>query len=434
MKKVLLITATILVLILCGAYLYFNNTPIQNQPEPLQSVGVIFRDYFPLGGEPVQTENQTPEENTEASNETPSDTPIQQVAERLVQLSNFSISGFDFGSKILTPATSTSQKKTVPVLRYIEKATGHVFERELPTGTPTKIANTTIPGSHEAFLAGSTVIYRYLDDGATIRTFAGTLPTPEEDGSLPEMKGVFFPDNISALTISPDQKKLFYILPFDTGVLGNMSEPDGTKKIKLFDSAFSGWLTQWQNQNTITLTTKASGVAPGYAYLLDVTKKTYSRLLGDIPGLTTLVSPNSKYVLYSESVQNGFLTKIYNVVEGTSIPLAKGTLPEKCVWSSASDFIICAIPETIPGGLYPDVWYQGKTSFIDTFWQINPATGSSNFIQSPFEEKRLSIDAISLRLDQEKSHIYFINKNDETLWQLSLTEPKPEIIPPPLLP
>lgn len=430
MKK-LLIISTIIVLLICGVYAYYSNTPVTSQPEPLKSIGVAFRDFFPLGGEPVATDTTTPPDSTTPDTNEPLPPVIEKV-DPLVQLSTTPIAGFGFTSreKTITEtnsliATSTNIKKSVvriSIIRYIEKATGHIFERELPGGSETQIANTTLPGAQEAFIAGNTALYRYLDtNGRTIKTFSGVLPTPEADGSFPEMKGVFLTDDTLALTPSPDSKKIFTLIPFDSGVIGNMSELDGTKKTKVFDSAFTEWLPQWVNTNSVLLTTKASGVAPGFAYLLDTNKKSFSRLMGNIPGLTTNTSPNMKYSLYSTSITGGFEANIFDIVTGNKIPLTKTTLPEKCAWSKTSAWVICAVPDTIPTGIYPDIWYQGRISFTDAFWKIDVKTGAAVFIESPFKDKKLSLDAINLALDPDESHLYFIDKTKENLWQLSLS-------------
>lgn len=430
MKK-LLIISTIIVLLICGVYAYYSNTPIASQPEPLKSIGVAFRDFFPLGGEPVATDTTTPPDSTTPDTSEPLP-PVVEKVDPLVQLSTTPIAGFGFtsGEKTVTEsaslvATSTGIKKSIvkiSLIRYIEKATGHIFERELPGGSETQVANTTLPGAQEALVAGSTALYRYLDtNGHTIKTFSGILPTPEADGSFPEMKGTFLTDDTLAITLSPDLKKIFTLIPFDSGVMGNVSELDGTKKTKVFDSAFTEWLPQWVGATTVVLTTKASGLAPGFAYLLDTNKKSFSRLMGNISGLTTNTSPSVKYSLYSTSITGGFESNIFDVLSGSKIPLTKNTLPEKCTWSKTSLWVICAVPDTIPTGIYPDIWYQGRVSFTDTFWKIDAKTGVAVFIESPFKDKKLSLDAINLALDPDESHLYFIDKTKENLWQLSLS-------------
>jgi len=429
MKKTLIIIVIVLVALFVGGYFYFSKTPVAEQPEALKPIGVVYKEFFPLGGEPALPNNEVPVENNETpSEETPTDTPT--VHEKITKLSDFPTAGYGFGvkdKKIIDVASDEiagikekSHIEKVPVVRYVEKGTGHVYERELPDGVQTKISNTTIPGIQEAFVLGNTVVFRFLDDSNVIRTFSGLLPKPEADGSLPEMKGAFLPDNIGSLSVNPINTKIF-TLKSNENAEGVISDPDGTKRVKVFDSAFHSWLSSWISTENIILTTKASAHADGYVYSLNTTTKTLSRILGNIPGLTTLVSPNGKYMLYSSGINNGIETNIYDIASQSKISLSTTTIPEKCVWSKTNNWFICGTPDGIAPGLYPDIWYQGKISFVDSIWKIDRANGVANKVSSPFDEKNLSLDSINLSLDSKEENLYLLDKNEENLWQISLS-------------
>ena len=76
---------------------------------------------------------------------------------------------------------------------------------------------TVIPKVYEAYFGnhGQSVIMRYLKaNGKTIETFVGTLPKELLGGDTTEnneVKGVFLPDNIQDISISPDTTKIFYL-------------------------------------------------------------------------------------------------------------------------------------------------------------------------------------------------------------------------------
>ncbi len=149
------------------------------------------------------------------------------------------------------------------------------------------------------------------------------------------------------------------------------------KKVQLFESPFSEWLSGWPTTSLITMTTKPSGSVPGYMYTIDPAKKNLIQVFGGINGLTTLTSPSGKLVLYGNSA---LTLSIYHTDTKTSDVLGIKTLPEKCVWNKTGDTIYCAVPKSINSGLYPDAWYQGEVSFNDQIWKIDVKTGHCSII------------------------------------------------------
>ena len=97
------------------------------------------------------------------------------------------------------------------------------------------------------------------------------------------------------------------------------------------------------------------------------------------------------------------------------------TLPEKCVWGAGSEVVYCAVPKSINQGEYPDSWYQGEISFSDAIWKIDVASGSTTMISDPTTVPGgEDVDAIKLSLDQNQNYLFFVNKKDSYLWELSL--------------
>ncbi len=168
----------------------------------------------------------------------------------------------------------------------------------------------------------------------------------------------------------------------------------------------------------VTLTTKPSSGIPGYMYTLDTSNKNLSQALGNINGLTTLTSPNTKLVLYGD---DNLSLSIYHT--DTKVPQSLGvkTLPEKCAWGSASDIVYCAVPKSVPSGQYPDSWYQGEVSFSDQIWKIDVSSGNAKMIADPSTiNGGEEIDGIKLALDTEENYLFFVNKKDSFLWELGL--------------
>jgi hypothetical protein len=122
--------------------------------------------------------------------------------------------------------------------------------------------------------------------------------------------------------------------------------------------------------------------------------------------------------LYSESTTTGPALSVFNVAKHTSINLNLPGLPEKCVWSTDGVTIYCAIPSNISGQEYPDSWYQGTTSFNDSFVKINTSTLERTTIADSNNETAL--DGTHMFLNDTESELFLINKKDSTLWSLDL--------------
>lgn len=318
-------------------------------------------------------------------------------------------------------------KETVPAVRYVKRSSGHLYQTFLDdldkseTERVAKLSVTTIPRIQEAFIGGGggNVILRYLaDDGRTIETFSGLLT---KNGTEGELEGVFMPQNILDVSVSPDKENFFYLALNGDRVLGIVSDFDSGDKKQVLKSFFTEWLSQWIDNKDILLTTKASGLAPGFAYILDSKTKTLEKVMGDVAGLTTLAAPSGDTILFSRSTTDSFLTGILNIEDGYEmIDLEVATLPEKCVFASSPLALYCAVPESIPTETYPDAWYQGLVSFSDSLWKIDPETGTADLITSLSGEAKEPIDAVDLKINKEESFITFINKNDSTLWSYEI--------------
>ena len=318
--------------------------------------------------------------------------------------------------------TNTDKTKST-LIRYIQRADGNIFETKTDTLAVNRISNKTIPKIYEAIWgnAGDAVITRQLkDDNETTESFAAKL-SGNASSTERELSGVYLPQKISVLTISPDKSKMFYLYPTNGGIGGIFAGADGSKKTLIFESALSEWLASFADNKTIVLTTKPSAGAKGFAYFLNTNAGEIRKIVGGIAGLTILVSPDKKLALYSESYNGSFRTKIYNLIENSAGDFELQTLPEKCVWSRNEPTIIfCAVPTTLPTGDYPDSWYQGRVVFSDDIWKINTATGETSRLISPETFINKTIDVINPLLNESESFLLFMNKIDLTPWVLDI--------------
>ncbi len=428
------------------AFFYFSSYK-QKGDDQTDSGGINFlSEFFPFGKSATTTPPSV-ESPVDVSGYIP---PIAEEASinKLRKVSNMQIAGFGVFMKerfkdvpIMTPAPVTENIAEMPVaaktpkptspptefataLRYVEKLNGNIYQTFADKIDERKITATLIPQVHEAYFGnkGESVIVRYLkNDAKTIETFVGSLPKEILGGDILEdnqIVGSFLPENISDLSLSPDTLKIFYLFNIGNSAIGVTSGYLGDKKNQIFSSPFTEWLSLWPNNKMITLTTKPSSDVLGYMYAINPNQKNFTKILSNIKGLTTLTSPSGKLVLYSD---NNLSLKIYNTETKESASVGIKTMPEKCVWNNISAVIYCAVPKFIGRGDYPDSWYQGEVSFNDEIWKIDALNGNAAFIADPSSlPDGEDVDGIKLSIDDNENYLFFMNKIDSYLWELSL--------------
>ncbi len=465
-KRNFILLIIVLVAIVFGTFavFYFTGTPSKTTGPSASGGTNFFTNLFSFGKKTTPTENTT---------DTPADisgyvAPVRDIVpSNLKKISSMPIAGFAVFMKerfkdvpdvtptptpTVTTSTDTSiggtattgtstktskdKKKTttikpvapptefVPTLRYVEKATGNIYQTFAEQIDERKFTTTVIPKVYEAVFSknADSVVMRYLKEkGGMIETFVGALPKQilgADSMSSTEMTGSFLPENITDLSMSYDGSKMFYLFNYTNNAVGISAGPIGEQKTQIFNSPFTGWLSSYPNPSLVTLTTKPSSAMPGFMYAVDSNRKTYKKILGDINGLTTLTSPNGNLVLYSD---NTLALHLYHLDTGNTDTLGAKTMPEKCTWNKTSTMIYCAVPKSIDSGDYPDTWYQGEVSFSDEIWKIDATTGNATAIADPTaSEGGEAIDGTKLAVDDSENYLFFVNKKDSYLWELKL--------------
>lgn len=373
---------------------------------PVAGYGIFMKERFisvPEMSPAVSSTETTPTETTAATQTATSGTETKQE------------------DKTQETAITTPPTELVPILKYTEKATGNVYQTYVDSIDERKISSNVIPIVYDSLFAGNgaSVIMRYLNGTNTIETFLKILPNDILGGDTTENTqnpGTFLTENITDMSISPTGAQIFYLFNSQGFAIGVTTLADGSTKTQVFASPFTEWLSQWPNDRMITLTTKATYLAPGYMYAVDPAKKDFNKILGGINGLTTLTSPNGRLVLYNTNNLNLYL---YDIETGNSQSLDIKTLPEKCTWTPESDGIYCAVPKYIPSGQYPDSWYMGEVSFTDDVWFVDVINNNNSSMVLETSDTE-PMDMIKLSTDANKDYLYFINKKDSYLWKFDL--------------
>lgn len=433
MSKTIKIFIVIIILLGLGAlgYYFFSNKTVTN---PDGTTDSLYQTFNPFGSSTdVNNGNQTEGETTGNT-----ETELNSANSNLKQITTFAIAGATFfedqreipepekevtvldtfkttekvvTTKKVTPLKVEKKYETVPTLRYVERATGHIYQIYLDKNSISKVSNTTIPSIYEALFdnKASSVIYRYLSGDKTITSFKATLGGAS---------GEFLPEDIINIDTSNDKTKLFYLVKTQNGVTGFIKSFTEAKNTQVFTSSFSEWLSQFISDKKIYLTTKPSWSISGSLYSLNTATGSISKLFGGIAGLTTLANNDGSTVLFGASESSGPKLGSFNVTDRTSSLINLYGLPEKCVWSSDNINIYCGIPKTIIGTEYPDSWYQGLVSFDDYFVKINTKTGGTSTIENGNDAS--PVDATNLFLNKDEDTLFFTNKKDSTLWSLKI--------------
>jgi hypothetical protein len=417
-KKTLILIISIIIIIGLTSYgvWYFNSSPTEQK---------TFDSFIPFGLPNISDLNSKIGGKTDPLLE---DGIVLNIP-KLRQITTSPIAGavvFKASTTTQNTGSDSNDNSTTTdsyIVRYMDRATGYIYETSINNIKPKRISNTTIPRVYEVFFnkKPDSVILRYLDDNKKIESYYATINNEEnkDEGSL---VGSFLQKDIKIINTSPDKTKVFYMFNGGDNVIGVKSDFNGKNKTQIFNFPFKEWLSQWVNKKYIYITTKPSSEVPGYLYSISTKKGNMERVFGDINGLTTLANNSGDTILYSESSRNGFSTGIYRKESNETEKISLTTFPEKCVWSSDNITAFCGVPIYFDSGEYPDIWYQGITSFSDELWKINTKTGAYDFIIDPFENSNTEIDAINLFLSEDENYLFFTNKKDTTLWVLNLKE------------
>lgn len=368
----------------------------------------VFRNFFPFGGNETNPESNypTPEYNTPSGNE-----ESVNFIRKLRKLTSEPVAG-----------AGLLDVKAGTVVRYIEKATGHIYEIELFSPRQGRISNTTMPRVYDALWGNknSSLITRYLkDDDRTVETFSLTV---KEVSTTTEntISGIAFPENITDVSIFGSS--VFYLEKDDSSSYGYISTFSGTSRKQIWSSPMKEILSQYVNAKTVALTTKPEENTPGFLYFVDTGNGTVRKIIGDILGLSTLVNTDATKVLYLNQGGNATMY-LYDLVSKSSTTLTPPTFPEKCVWDTKDKNIVyCAVPEEYLGTGSLTNWYKGIISTNDDIWKYDLKNNTATIVANLQQESGEYIDVIKPILSENEQHLVFVNKKDNTLWSLDLTK------------
>lgn len=337
------------------------------------------------------------------------DTTINAEA-RVFRISNQPVAGF-----VIIGSQSTTS------VRFIERATGHIFETTLPGSTSTvskkRLTNTTIPKIYEALFRpdGNAVVIRTLEEDTDFIRNTTLLLTPPKATSteaLYEVGSINLRANINQLTSNGNT--LYYTL--EEGLLGSSSFNGETPRT-ITNTSFNSFIPKTLG-SSVMLQTKADSRAPGFVYRL--INNNLSKVVGPLNNLLAKGNPTGNRILYSFNSGGGVALRSRNLETGSELEINPTALADKCVWSSDVTIFYCASNK---GGLTASdlgSWYRGEKSFSDYIYRFDTNTEMAELIVEPIEEFGLNLDVYKPSLSPRGEYFVFINKMDLSLWALKL--------------
>ena len=424
MKKGLYILLLIALLIgVMAAYWYFlMRTPSQAPANQNPSTGFSPFDRNPAGSNPSGTNQPSTAGNTGT---TTTGIPAKLPALRL--LSDAPVGGY---------GASTTASTTI--VRWIDRGRGNIYEVSENSAALVTLSNTVLPRMYEsvwnkslnAFIgsiidpSGSqSTVYAQIQSRATSSSATSTKPASGNDVFTPfQLKGKDLPDGMIGYAISPKKDKIFMFIDENGNGVGYTATFDGKSVTRIFSTPLTKVNIDWPEDNTIAITTKGAAAQSGFLYFVDPKKGTWKKILGPISGLSARVSRDAKYVVYSSSNAGGTMsTNILTVATQAVKDTLLRTIADKCVWGNFyKSTVYCAAPSRPAQAVYPDDWYKGNVSFADKIWQVDAVTSEVHLISSIVDQSDRIIDAYHLGLDSRDDYLFFMNKNDLSLWSLDL--------------
>lgn len=387
-RSVFIIIGVVLIVLLIGIWVYvlFFGSP-ENAPDNFADLnfGDTTDTNLPIN-QPTNTE------------------PVVDVggAEALRQLTTKPIAGYQ---------EVVSGGGLIAEVLYIEAGTGHIFAIDTESGEEERVSATTIPFTQSGVITptGNHVFIQALNNGS--REFLiGTLSSTSDTLEITKLA-----EEVVDYKATTDNTFL-YAVQGNNSVIGKEYDPVRHTSETLFTIPFREAAISWGETADDTHYThpKASNRLEGFGY--KITSRGLERLPIDGYGFSMIGTDD--FVLFGRQAGQVYENGLYDIENEEFLPFLIETIPEKCVFTSvASTSIICGGVSSGIGINMPDVWYRGETEFVDNIWEIDTESLTATVLANPVLQSGRELDVTTITIGNENT-IYFINKNDQTLWLL----------------
>jgi hypothetical protein len=204
----------------------------------------------------------------------------------------------------------------------------------------------------------------------------------------------------------------------------NFSDPDGSNWKKLTDLDFSQVFSAGIPQSgSISFWKAPDAYMESILYSVSPLSMEKKILFQDEFGANFLWNSDGTKALISHSVERAgkkIQLATINNNGGEYKNLEIPTLISKCAWSKDNKTVYYALPGSIPeNSILPDDYYSNKFQTADTFWKVNVLTGEKTRLID-LNKISAKIDAKNIFLNLDESLLFFVNRIDGKLYQISL--------------
>ncbi len=315
---------------------------------------------------------------------------------------------------VLAPALSSDGNK----IRYFSKDTGQAFQIDLD-GENKEI----LLLEETAGLSGVSWSYDFSKALLKKTNIQGKINFSLYDFS--EKKFTRLNENVDEIAWQTNANRIFYKYFDPKSRIGtlNVSDPDGKNWKKLTDISY-----RYISISQIPKTGLISFWNSGWAYnetlfqSIPVVGGEIKTLLRGKFGADYLWNNSGNRVLVSHSDSNGghkMQLAVMNNNGGEYKNLEIPTFISKCVWSENNKTVYYALPGGIPdNSILPNDYKSAKFNTTDTFWKINLETGEKSRLLE-LGDITGKFDADQMFLNQDESLLFFVDRIDKKLYQIS---------------
>ncbi len=289
---------------------------------------------------------------------------------------------------------------------FVEGGTGHVYTTDpMIEGSENRVSNVTIPVATKAVIS---------TDGTY--TAVRSSNQPEANLTILTRNGEAFDtytleEPVRDFAINSNNDVL-YTVAGGSGLYGKSLDLETKTTKTIFEIPFREATIVWGSgpDDSHYVYPKTSRYLEGYLYEIKAGK--FTRLPAS--GFGFMANGNKNFVAYSVLKNDKYTSSLLNNELNTSQGLPLNFVPEKCTFGVAALF--CAVSDSSSDYSFPDNWYRGEISFADTIWKVYPETLGLEIVVDTLGESGRELDIVSPEVGTDDSYLYFINKNDQSLW------------------
>lgn len=295
-------------------------------------------------------------------------------------------------------------------LRYVERASGHVFDADPRTGDVTRITNTLTPRVYEAIVGNDTIVQRILEDGAPA-TLSGRIGGTTD--GLAELTLSSLGADIEDVVVT-SASDLLLIARAGTARHLIRSAWDGSNPKQLLAIPAGDFRIQDAGGTTVLVERTGSGI-PGAAFRAG---SVLTPIISNILGLSLKAQAKSDNILFSSD--DGTRLRLFTKLgQGSVAEVELATSAEKCVWASGTR-AYCAAPRGTVPGLFHDRWYRGEIHTEDNWYAVDAAAATADTLFTI--ESGTGMDVENPVIDPSGEYLAFQNARDKSLWMLRIKE------------